>query len=463
MKTKQILLLVVFIPLAIIFASCSFFTTMNAEDASGDAEAIQSMIPGLDASLSLYQTPEGTKTFGPWAASGLPDLTPAEYYTTYLSGDFARYPASGYISDYYGTQGYQAYIELRTVSDGWGDYQVKLYIYPTLSPEVDYTVETYRVKGDSWDLVDSSGNADATAFESIQTVYFDGRVETRTVEWTRYVDDMVFKASEFAIPDDPSTLPDPPSSMSAITEPAKEAAVSGDGQYSSTTVSTIPGTAESGYVSTQAKEFYAELSDGNKYSKSYVFTDLTSLGIDSTTSTIRVYMEDSSGNKQIRSKSSGSFNWGSLSWTTTGTEKIDITVDASGVTTYHSITKKTTGSSWRQTEITLTEDSANSNTFSGTETITTSSGGSTTYTLTLDMNGLVTKDSNGNTVVNYPLSDITANPLIDIYLSSGGHFKGKKIGRILKGIYTSKGGKQATFILSKHFLKIISGRSEFVK
>ncbi|NOY08361.1 MAG: hypothetical protein GXP33_05935 [Spirochaetes bacterium] len=464
MKIKH-LLLIGLIPVLFFVFSCSMFSTMSAKDLAdiqSDTEMLQAMLPGLEASLAVYKTPAGTKTFAPSSTNGYPDKTPAEYYTSYLAGDFARYPESGYLSDFYGTQGNQAYLELRKTTDGWGDYEVTLYIFPTLSPSVRYTVEKYRVASDSWSLVDKNGTPDAVAFDSIQTLYFDGRTENRTVKWTRYVDEKIYPASDFTIPADPADLEDPGSlTFDTVSEPAKTPAVSGDGQYSSFTESSIAASTDSGDITTQAKEFYSELSDGKKYAKSYVFDDLTKSGIDTTLKTVRVYSEDSDGNKTIRSKTAGTFSSGSLSWTTTTTEKTDITVNADNTVSYDSTVKKTSSDVTTTTVISLKETSADSNSFTGTEKITLG-GKDYNYTVTLDpASGLTITDGKG-TDVTFLVNSMQTNPIIDIILSRRGEFRGRFIGRFLIGSYT-KNSKRAELILSRMFFRLSSGSNRLLK
>ena len=448
---------------------------MSDEDlnaAQSDTELIQAMIPGLEAALAIYKMPEGTKTFDPsWTQANetIPAGTPAEYYSTYynLDNGYARYPETGYLTDFYRTEGNEAYLELKKTTDSWGDYAVSLYIYPTLSPSVSYTLEKYRIASDSWDLVDSTGAKDPIAYDGpIQTNYFDDRVENRTVKWTRYVDGQVYPATDFTIPDDPADLTIPGSTdfTSADNTTLAKTAAAGDGQYSSYTESSIPATADSGNISTTAKEYYSELSDLYKYSKSYVKDDLSATIAGTTTMTTRVYSEDTDGNKKVRSKSTGDFSYGGFSWTNTTTEKVDITVDTSGAVSYNSTVMKTaTGdiTSTITTVISLTETAANSNSFTGTERITI---GSTNYnySVTLDPKSDLQITDNNGTDISYLVNSIQTNPLIQIVLSRKAQFTGKLVWGILKGKYV-KNSKQADVILSRMFLKLTSGTKTKVK
>jgi len=472
MKIRN-LLLIGLIPILFFVFSCSFFPTMSDEDlnvAQSDAELIQAMIPGLEAAMAVYKMPKGTKTFDPsWTQANetIPSGTPEEYYTTYYNADngYARYPETGYLTDFYRTQGNEAYLEISKTTDGWGDYAVSLYIYPTLSPSVKYTLEKYRVASGSWDLVDNTGTKDPVAYDGpIQTYYFDGRVEKRTVKWTRYVDEKIYPATEFSIPEDPADLTIPSSDdFSSYKDTTLAKTTAGGGQYSSYTESSIPATSDSGNIATTAKEYYSELSNGYKYSKSYVKDDLSNTISNTTTMTTREYSEDASGNKKIRSKSTGDFKYGSFSWTTTTTEKVDITVDA-GVVTYNStVAKTTTGDiiSTTTTVISLIETAANSNSFTGIERITL---GEKTYSyaVTLDpKSGLQITDNNG-TDVSYLITLAQTNPVIEIILARKARFTGRLIGGILKGKYI-RFSKQADVILSRMFLKLTSGGKTRVK
>ncbi len=460
---------------SLILFSCSIFSTMDVTDDTtlNDAKEIQSLIPGIEAALSVYKNSSTAKTFWPGVeTSNITTAnagTPAELYSNNLASDgtYARYPQNGYMEDYYGTEGNEAYIELRKAADGWGDYIVTLYIYPVLSTSVHYTVEQYRVKSDSWDMVDSSGNADPTAYEVNKTFYFDGRQETRTVLWTRYVDDKVISASNFAFQDDPENL-------SITTEFTKDdiptystvAATDGDDQFSSITESSIPATQESGYVSTWAKEFYSELSDGYHYSDSYIFDDLSLLGANFPTRTIRVYKENATtGDKQIRSKTAGKFSWFNVSWETTTTEKIDITNTDSGVNYSSTVIKKQDGEIQTKTTISLKETAKDSNAFEGTQTVEYYSNGSVsstkTYTIKLDKDGLTITDSDGNEVASS--DNTTFSGLLNIILGNGGRFSGWLTGGgILRGTY-SRGLRRATLIAGRSFLKIVSGRNEILR
>jgi hypothetical protein len=190
------------------FVGCSGSGSYDVDDAANDVDSLQELIPAIEASLSLAvvepasTTSSLSKTIYPAIAGDAFSDTPAELYAEFYSVSlgYARYPASGYIEDFYNEEGYQAYMELRESTDGWGDYQVSLYVYPSLSPAIEYVREQYRVAGDS----------------------YDGQIEHRTVVWTRYVDDMVYSIDYYVMPDDFSndayTYPDP------IPEPTKIAA-----------------------------------------------------------------------------------------------------------------------------------------------------------------------------------------------------------------------------------------------
>ncbi len=478
MKIKHVLIGALLIPISLLFFSCDVFSTMDVNDTNvvSDAQDMQALIPGAEAALAVFKNSSTVKTF--WAGVSASNIdtskvgSPATVYTDYLvSGkDYARFPESGYMEDYYGTKGNDAYFELRKVTDGWGDYQITLYIYPVLSTSVYYIKEQYRVMADSWDMVNRDGVKDPVAYETNETHYYDGRVETRDVLWTRYVDDQILPASDFGFVDDPNNISITTDfTKNDIPDFAKTAASAGDGQYSSITESTIPATPESGFISTWAKEFYSELSDGYHYSQSYVFNDLNALARNTTTKTIRVYKENAStGDKWIRSKSVSQFSWFNNTWTTTTTEKIDITNTADGVQYNSTVVKKVNDATNIKTLVELKETGQDTNTYKGTQTIEyyDSNGrliSKLTYTISLDREkGLQITDSNGNPILSLSASNQNLLPIIKIYLRHGS-FSGRLIGRgVLKGIYTS-GYRRAAVTIGRSFIKIVSGRNELLK
>jgi len=477
MKTKHVLIGVLLIPITLLFFSCDIFSTMDVSDPNvvSDAQDMQALIPGAEAALAVFKNTSTVKTF--WAGVSTSNFdtstvgTPADAYSDYLvSGkDYARFPQTGYMEDYYGTKGNDAYLELRKATDGWGDYVVTLYIYPVLSTSVYYIKEQYRVKATNWDMVNRDGVADPVAYEINETHYYDGRVETRKVLWTRYVDDNILPASDFNYVDDPNDLSITTDfTKDEIPDFAKAAATSGDGQFSSITESTIPATPESGFISTWAKEFYSELSDGYHYSQSYVFDNLNALARNTETKTIRVYKEQAStGDKWIRSKSVAKFTWFNQTWTTTTTEKIDITNTANGVV-YNSTTVKTKDGNKTEIIVNLTETGLNTNTYTGTQTIKFyDSIGRLVYSLKYNVrlnreDGLQMTDANGNVILSLSASDQNLLHTIKITLRHGS-FSGRIIGRgILKGIYTS-GYRRASVTVGRAFIKIVSGRNEILK
>jgi len=156
-----------------------FIADSNVRDAIEAGEEIKGYLPALDAAMALVQpqAAPAARTIFPGIADGLP-ATPADMWDNATmrptGSDVARFPATGYIEDFYGEEGNVALAELREVTDGWGDYQLTLTVYPSLSAAVWYTTEVYRViAGDtSWSPVDSvAGTVDALAFESITTTY----------------------------------------------------------------------------------------------------------------------------------------------------------------------------------------------------------------------------------------------------------------------------------------------------
>lgn len=232
----------------------------------------------------------------------------------------ARYPATGYLEDFYSVNGYQACMILSETTDGWGDYQVALYVYPTLSSEVSYTVEKYRVPEDDWTFfVDqNTGDYSALAFEEVSTHYFDGRIETRTIEETRYNAGVVYDESDFPFPTNlTDSAYDYPNS---ITEPDTRATndVGGNEEYSEH--STYSVTSPLSWVcffsscSTESgEEFYTKVLDSNgdftTHSVAYNVITTTNpvRGLNITTHKVTRYTVHPSGFIITRSKASNTY------------------------------------------------------------------------------------------------------------------------------------------------------------
>ena len=168
---------------------------------------------------------------------------------TFATSDSAvyRYPAgAAYEEDFYDELGNRAYMELRESTDGWGAYQVSLFIYPTLSTSVRYNLEQYRVPADTWDTIvnKTTGASDPTAFENYKAYYFDNRIETRSVVWTRWVPNSdgsysTYPADSFTLPTDFSdSVYTYPASVAAE-EPTKTTVADTADDYASHTTYTI--------------------------------------------------------------------------------------------------------------------------------------------------------------------------------------------------------------------------------
>ncbi len=249
----------VFLLIGALLAGCSATTT---DEISGDdvealsavvqvSEAAQSLLAAtatdssslvketrINVASGLYPVRDDDAnnlrfTIGAWNTPGDFPATPAALFEDddFSDGTIARYPAASdeYIEDFYDIEGYRAYVELTESTDSWGDYQVNLYVYQTLSAEVKYTREQYRVPADDWtSLIDQTTNAyDPIAYEDIETIYFDDIKEERTVLWTRYVDGTVYTADYFAMPEDfDDAAYDYPAE---ITEPDTRTAVDDEG------------------------------------------------------------------------------------------------------------------------------------------------------------------------------------------------------------------------------------------
>lgn len=475
----------------------------SLEGAEAASQYIQDAIPAIEASLSVMKVentstslakPSVLKTIGPWNDPTLP-ATPELLYTTYYDAGtgYARYPASGYLQDFYDVEGNLAFLEMRAVTDGWGDYQVSLYVIPSLSPSVNYTLEKYRVYGvdtgefTAWScLVGLSGACDPIAFEELATSYFDGRMESRTMTWSRYVDDKVYAASYFDMPTD---FADAAYTYSATpTEPSKLDATSGE--YASKTTFTIP--AEAGCVTpstevcpvypsskycstTSGTEFYDQLNHSggglDRYSKAYS-TEVFQMqdGTSSTANTVRIYSIDPNSVKNIRGKTVTTYGWKGKSWNTTTTEVIRIhDDDGDSLANYVSTVDTVPAENyvyWKahptdavKVEMVLEETAINSNTFAGTMTVTRTTG-IRTYNIQINpTQGLVLLPNDPGT----PVAEITFPTTLvehsgaptetrNITLTmSGGTFVGTIRGGIVSGTFTDTEGNSRAVVCGVGF------------
>lgn len=416
-----------------------------------DLDYLRGMIPALQAGLALAVPAQDTsassfspKTFSPdYVTDPVADSmdTPANFFAGGEAtgvGDEKRYPASGtYMEDYYGTTGNQAEIFIKSFSGGSGVtlYLIDLYIYPTLSVEVDYVHEQYLVTGSSWMLVNTNGDLSPTYYLVNETVYTDRRVENHVVHWTRYsaTPEQTYVASELQVPDDPADAAyDYPSLGPDSAEPTRQAASGTD--YSAKVVSSI---ASSGVTVT---EYYTE-SAGTAYAASYVEKSFTDGDFTNDEQTVRRYSDDFSGTKIVRARTSSSASFNTTSTETTITEKIDVT-ESGGVTTYSSETTATDandGTTRFSITMTLTESGAGTNVYSGDMVYTPGTGSQVTYTVDLDSTGLAVEGTAGGQAW-FPIERDEFKELI-VELDNGGTFTGKMNGGVINGLYRTLSGE----------------------
>lgn len=437
-KTSQALL-------QIASQSFGFLTTEPLEDAANISPAAT-----IKATIGSWNTPDS------FPVTPLALFDDATYNPT---GEMARYPAAGYISDFYGTEGNLAYAELREADDGWGDYQVDLFVLPSTSTSIRHHHERYRVPANDWTylVAESTGRYSAIAFEQIQSSYFDRRTDSRTMLSSRWydadgngtADNQVYPAEFFAMPGDfsdgsytfPETLPSP-STVAASDTVALE-------EYASHTTFDVTSSSwdceddgdnedddedenddsdddeaededlsedlddEDYCVTESGTEFYSQLQTG-KYTKAFVTKTFgyEDIDLDIVAKTVRLAMENNAADKTVRAKTVQTYTYKNTSHATTITELIEIhDSDTNNRTDYDSTVAITTETQLKKgrlytynstTTMDLEETGVNSHAYSGTLTITDNDGGEETYAVQLDaVSGLklIRKIKNGSSLV----------------------------------------------------------------
>ena len=440
-----------------------------------DAQILQQYLPAIEASLSLVEVSDDPpasvyrggsvslpadadgpqKTIFPANAPGLPDDPDDMFDILEMEDGYARFPSgSGFIADFYGEAGNQAYMTLHQMEDGWGDYRVNLYVYPTLSPAVWYEIERYRVNGDSWtEIIDETGEANAIAYEQLTTYYFDGREENRDVVWSRWADAAPgdrYVASYFEIPvsfdDDDFDYPD------SIVAPTKTTADFDD--YAVEVHTTVTNKHRRNQFESEGVEFYMEDDNDvvvNKYSKSYFKERMAWGKFTHDTETVRYYSVDEDGNKVVRAKTVNEFsNDGSR----TTTESIDITIDAD-VTSYDSqITAALAGDQSYEVEISLTETGVDTNIYTGTLIV-----GSRIVDVYLDSeNGLEVEGQGQLRFRAHKVKHFDHSPFdweqFVTFTTKNGRFVGLLNSGHLEGTYKTKKGKTISLAVGKSFTSV---------
>ncbi|MFH0938065.1 MAG: hypothetical protein V1899_02105 [Planctomycetota bacterium] len=325
-------------------------STYSIDQANQDTQVIQDLIPVLDAGFVVMPSVSSSaniakmsKSIGPWNTPADFPATPQELYDKFYTAkdDFARYPASGYLQDFYDVQGNLGYMELKKSTDGWGAFQVSLYVHPSLSTSVYYTLEQYRVPADDWTYFvnRNTGLHDPLAFEKIASYYYDGREETRTLEWSRYVDGTVYVVDFFGMPDDFNDKAY--SYPEKITDPDKVAAadVGYSSEYAAKTTFTVDSSedcktnnqsvnaTDKHYCSfITGTEFYDQLLDPKasvtKYTKSFYTEDVQFKdGTKITGNSVRIDSSDPDQVKNMRAKTTSNYLYAETSRQYVQTEK----------------------------------------------------------------------------------------------------------------------------------------------
>ncbi len=394
--------------------SCNLFMPGPVNTAMlEDVEELQGLLPAFEAAMTLVVPDDPaitdkavSRTFTP--GSDDPE-TPADCWSG--GPGVVRYPASGYMEDFYGTQGNSAYLKIEKIEPAGTLYNVKLYIYPTLSSSVEYVFEEYLVAADSWTPVNTSGVEDYTAYINYETHHFDGPVEDREVIWTRYVDNKYYDA--FDVPGDPE---DPAYDYpSEVSEPEKLEASSDE--FSSHTTGKTFADNISTTVETTFTEFYTEIPDTGISGVSYIQNQ------NKTRETVRRFSEHS-GKKIIRARTELG-----------NTLILEITSINSGIdrkATYFNETKqKKNGTAKLVKTLRLTETEEGSNKFTGTLTV--SRKKISTYDVTLDsVNGLVIyrtnsfveKDVTLDSIVQFEANERKSDKVFTVSLDKGSIFTG---------------------------------------
>lgn len=450
MKTKTKLFMSFIAAMTFVLLGCGLTGTPPLpERIEDDLTELQGLLPILDAGLTLGVPDDDglttssvrIKTFDPNPYPEAPNETPAQYYaagTPDANGD-VRFPAAGdaYITDFYGVTGNKAYLLIQPDALDPTLFVVNLYIYPTLSTTVEYVHEEYLVDGDTltWAIVDGSGSLDPLAYVTNETVYFDGRVATHDVQWTRYVDELYYQASSISVPEDPNDMAYDFPADPENEEPAKVAAAPADGNYSARIESSLTDPAAT------VLEFYTEEAGQGIRGVSYVETSDSAGRYSSIENTVRRYSDDLSGLKKIRARTTAAVSVGSFfSSTRIITEVIDITVNASGQTVFDSTivsVNDDTGGTIYAIETLLTETAADSDDYTGTLTYTAGTDSPVEYTVTLDStSGLEISNSGRGSRGRFPLDRNSGRSFV-ADLVHGGNFSGQYQGGRLLGNYNN--------------------------
>ncbi|MFP4365157.1 MAG: hypothetical protein ACLFR1_14945, partial [Spirochaetia bacterium] len=242
--TKNIVSMGAAVLLILLLFSCSSAGTSSVQPQEEDFYQLMAAAEGIQASV---QRPVPTGTNRTVQPADVGEQTPAEIYGT--ATETVRYPASDseYIEDVYGNDSAYGYFTLDKAANNY--YLVKFYLYDSSDFEIDYEYEEYYVQGDDDFWTFYSDTEGTSGIAVLETHYFDGSVEERTVESTYYgpgyaafeVPAVAENVSQYSWS---GTLAD-------ITEPTADAA---DTQFSIYVTSSIPGF----FADLNRAEFYTE-------------------------------------------------------------------------------------------------------------------------------------------------------------------------------------------------------------
>jgi hypothetical protein len=280
MKTTMRVIGAIAAVLAIIsMASCGLAAAPSDELISA-AKELKSIIPGIQAGMSLVKPDDPTnRAFDPtsplltdWPPA-YDGLTPGAVYDD-AGGPTGTVRLPTISSDYYHmTNGDQLYITLTPEASLDGDpyYRLVLYTYPAFDLSVAYTIEEYIVNSngvDPWPWGNLNLSKQPNRWISLTTAYLDGTSGTRTVVWNSNQTTNQFYAA-FEVPDpDPAT----PASFASYsheqsaTPPAK---IAGPMRYSSHTTESVLGKK----AVTESTQYYTETDDYRHSGLTYVFMD----------------------------------------------------------------------------------------------------------------------------------------------------------------------------------------------
>ncbi len=296
--------------LAIIsFASCGL-AAKPSDDVVAAAKELKSIIPGIQAGMSLVKPdnptdraldPASLKTAG--ASTGnnwtYGTDTPAQVYTAAsgVSPATVRLPSTG---NYELSNMNQLYFTLTPEPTlGATYYRLVLYVYPAIDLSVAYTVEEYIVNSagsESWEWGNLNLSKQRDSWVSLTTAYLDGTSGTRTVQWISGVSGQYYPAFAVGTPDPlvPASF-DGYRTAESATPPAKQA---GGMSFSSNVTEKVNGKK----TVTESTQYYTEATSTNLHSGlTYVFMDKKRKWSVDTYIVTRMEEDTAVGSKTIRS------------------------------------------------------------------------------------------------------------------------------------------------------------------